>query len=197
MGSLDPVNRKIWEKFHIHHKDIPPYTGYEGTRDTLAELFNDLGYKYGAEIGVQQGNFSEVLCQKIPGVHLYCIDCWAPFSHHDQAWQDRQYERARNKLKPYMATLIKKPSQEAVKDYKDENFDFVYIDALHDFDSVMCDIIAWAPKVRKGGIVAGHDYCYYYQNGVIQAIDTYIRAHNIPMYYITPKDNFKSWFYVK
>lgn len=197
MGSLDPVNRAIWNKFHVHHNDTSPITGYEGTRETLAQLFCELGYRYGAEIGVQQGNYSEVLCKNNPELKLHCIDCWAPFSHHDQSWQDRQYERAKEKLKSYNAVLIKKPSLEAVSDYKDGELDFVYIDALHDFDSVMQDIIRWAPRVRRGGIVAGHDYCYYYQCGVIRAIDTYAAAHNIQYLYITPKDSFKSWFFVK
>jgi len=39
-----------------------------------------------------------------------------------------------------------------------DNIDFVYIDGDHDYDKVKEDIEAWYPKVRKGGMLAGHDY---------------------------------------
>lgn len=41
---------------------------------------------------------------------------------------------------------------------KDEYFDFIYVDARHDFKGVYEDLITWWPKLRKGGIYAGHDY---------------------------------------
>ena len=35
--------------------------------------------------------------------------------------------------------------------------DVVFIDGAHDYDSVLADLKAWAPKVKEGGIIAGHD----------------------------------------
>eukprot|EP00921_Rhytidocystis_pertsovi_P001788 GHVQ01003078.1.p1 GENE.GHVQ01003078.1~~GHVQ01003078.1.p1 ORF type:complete len:572 (-),score=98.45 GHVQ01003078.1:73-1788(-) len=37
-------------------------------------------------------------------------------------------------------------------------FDFVYVDARHDRTSVTQDLHNWWPKLRPGGIMAGHDY---------------------------------------
>lgn len=51
-----------------------------------------------------------------------------------------------------------------------ENTDFVYTDAAHDYENVKADILAWLPKVRENGIIAGHDY-YSPTPGVIQAVD--------------------------
>ena len=51
--------------------------------------------------------------------------------------------------------------------------DFVYIDADHSEASVTADLEAWAPLVRPGGILAGHDYCEAHRNGVIQAVDKF------------------------
>ena len=45
----------------------------------------------------------------------------------------------------------------------------VYIDADHEYPSVVEDISIWLPKVRKGGILAGHDYSEAWP-GVIQAV---------------------------
>jgi predicted O-methyltransferase YrrM len=42
--------------------------------------------------------------------------------------------------------------------YKDNSLDFVFIDAAHDYESVRKDIHAWFPKVKKLGVMAGHDY---------------------------------------
>ncbi len=39
------------------------------------------------------------------------------------------------------------------------NLDLVFIDTPHDYDSVIADLRAWLPKVKPGGIIAGHDYC--------------------------------------
>jgi hypothetical protein len=47
-----------------------------------------------------------------------------------------------------------KPALDAAKKI-DEQLDFVYIDGLHDFKSVIDDIAAWYPLVRKGGWSAG------------------------------------------
>jgi hypothetical protein len=45
----------------------------------------------------------------------------------------------------------------------------VYIDANHEYASVVEDIALWRPKVRKGGILAGHDYSDAWP-GVVQAV---------------------------
>ena len=42
--------------------------------------------------------------------------------------------------------------------YEDNSLDFVFIDAAHDYKSVIKDIQSWFPKVKKEGVIAGHDY---------------------------------------
>ena len=43
-------------------------------------------------------------------------------------------------------------------EFLDESLDLVYIDAVHQYKDVMEDMILWYPKVREGGIIAGHDF---------------------------------------
>jgi len=54
----------------------------------------------------------------------------------------------------------------------DATFDFVYIDASHEYESVLADIKAYAKLVKPGGFLIGDDY---FQNwpGVIKAVDEF------------------------
>lgn len=75
----------------------------------------------------------------------------------------------------YIHTFMDFDSVSAATHEKLQNieFDFVFIDAAHDYDSVKSDIEAWLPKVKPGGILAGHDYCDSWP-GVMKAVDELI-----------------------
>lgn len=164
----------------------------------LCGLFNELGFKTGAEIGVLNGLYSKWLVVKIKGLKLYCIDAWTFYKEYselrDQQTMDSLYERAKARLAKFNVEFIKKFSMDAVGDFKDESLDFVYIDANHSFPYVMNDITEWSKKVRRGGIVAGHDYSPYMFE-VKKAVDIWTAENNIKLWFLTEKD--KSWFYVK
>jgi hypothetical protein len=62
-------------------------------------------------------------------------------------------------------------SWEGAQLYADQSLDWVYIDADHHYEPVCRDIDAWLPKVKPGGVIAGHDYSNYPGFGVIQAVN--------------------------
>lgn len=195
------IHRIIRSWFKIYGAGTPPLTGKgrRGTREGLAQLFAILGYKRGAEIGVHIAEYSEILLKYNPELELLCIDPWIScLGYPSTVKQIRYYQEAAEKLKKYPnATIMRMLSLEAAQQIPDNSLDFVYIDALHDFDSVMLDIINWVPKVRPGGIVAGHDYATNMQFGVIPAVEGYVRGHNVQTWYITWVDRSPSWFWVK
>ncbi len=55
-------------------------------------------------------------------------------------------------------TVHKDTSANASKSFEDASVDFVFIDANHTYKSVKANILAWHPKIKRGGIIAGHDY---------------------------------------
>ncbi len=59
---------------------------------------------------------------------------------------------------------------EAAQEIPDASYDMIFIDAGHTYEDVKQDIADWLPKVKKGGILCGHDYVQSWM-GVIQAVD--------------------------
>lgn len=199
--DIRKTEEAIWEKFHIHSKDTPPYSPWlEGaSRETLLELFNDMGYEYGAEIGVRAGNFSKLILEKVPQLEkLFCVDPWSAYQRVTQERQDTHYKHCVEKLSEFWsrAQIMRMTSISAITKIADESLDFVYIDGSHEFDHVMLDLILWSRKVKVGGIVAGHDYYNFYQSGVIPAVNAYTYAHGILNWYVT-KDAEPSYFWVR
>lgn len=185
------------------------------SRDDLPQFFIDMGYKTGAEIGVAKGEFSLKLCQA--GLTVYSIDPWLcnkdyPDSR-GQKKMDYVYEHAKKILAPYPnSTIIKKTSMEASDDFADGSLDFVYIDGNHEFKFIAEDISEWSKKVKKGGIISGHDYMYTRPTNplgichVIPVLNAYTTAYNINDWYILgrknasqgeTRDRWRSWMFFK
>jgi hypothetical protein len=178
------------------------------SRNDLPDLFIDLGFKEGVELGTRNGDFALKICQA--GLKLNCVDSWLDYPDYtspDDNWQTQlngQYEKTKKLLATFSANIIRKLSMDAVKDFKDESLDFIYIDANHDFKYVIEDIFEWSKKIRKGGVIAGHDYFQFdsrekFKNmRVKEAVDAYTNAYGItPWYIIGDKDKIKSFFWIK
>ena len=120
-----------------------------------------------AEIGVQRAHFAQQILSRCPKVTSYMgVDLWATQKSYDDganvdnSMQSHIFEEAVERLKPFgnRVRLLREDSVLAAAQVRNGSLDFVYLDARHDYRSVQEDILAWAPKVRSGGILAGHDY---------------------------------------
>lgn len=62
-------------------------------------------------------------------------------------------------------------SAEASSYFENESVDVVFVDASHHYPNVLRDIKSWFPKIKKGGVIAGHDYHSF--PGVKQAVEEF------------------------
>lgn len=205
----------ITKKFNLDLNQNSPIEIPNTNRETLAELFGELGFKVGAEIGTEQGMYAEVLCRFNPEVKLFCIDPWQTYQgyreHVTQTKLNDFYEITKNRLARYNFELIRKFSIDAAKDFPDNYLDFVYIDANHEYRHVVDDLSEWTPKVRKGGIVSGHDFIRRKNNDkqlmhVVHAVIGYTESYFIKPWFVMGRKNAKegelrdkprSWFWIK
>lgn len=191
----------LHQKFNPRYDQIPPIRIKGFTRAKLAELFAELNFTKGAEIGVAEGHYSLVLCQTIPNLELNCVDLWDTYYRDktklkDRAMQDWALEQAHEKLDKYNPRFIRAASMDAVKEFKDNSLDFVYIDGDHSFDFIMQDLIEWSKKVKPGGIVSGHDAYRFRGAGVVDAVSTYTHCHQIHEFFLCDEREI-SFFWVK
>jgi len=132
------------------------------SRDDLPLFFKQMGFKVGVEVGVATGSFSIAIAKE--GLKVYGVDPFLEYEDFDhpgvcnQKRMDKLYEVAKKRCEPYNITIIRKTSMEAAKDFKDRSIDFVYIDGHHGFKYVAEDLWEWTKKVKKGGIISGHDF---------------------------------------
>jgi len=69
----------------------------------------------------------------------------------------------------HILTPVRASSIDASNLYTNKSLDCVFIDASHDYDNVLADIQAWLPKVKKNGVLAGHDIG---QSQIKKAVET-------------------------
>jgi methyltransferase family protein len=181
------------------------------SREELPALLNARGLTgIGAEVGVRRGTYSHLLLWNWKGEKLISIDPWledAPGAYVDksnvsQGEHERLYEDTKQRLAPFgpRSEIWRLTSVRAAERLDDGSIDFVYIDARHDYDSVLEDLRAWFPKVRGGGILSGHDYvtgCFPQgEFGVSAAVDQFFGALGIPVFTTQarpPADPFPTW----
>lgn len=168
-------------------------------RIEIAKHLGELGFTKGVEVGVDFAYHARVLLDYIPNLKLLCVDKW------DR--NPRAYELAKEVLARYPgATMQRADSVEAANTFNDGSLDFVFIDADHTYEAVKRDIEAWTPKVRKGGVMYGHNYEVSPTGirGVIDAVNEYVVNNNISLTIIERDrrnpygdDRHPCWYFVK
>lgn len=150
----------------------------------LASMIKHNNFSVGAEVGCASGNTTWRILKACPKLTLFCVDLWSYadptiFSQYSQdIYKDWQFDKIKKEfdknIKRYKSrVLIKRGVSWEVPTLMCKEFlEFVFIDADHAYESVVKDIKAWTPLLKKEGVLCGHD-CNL--PGVQQALNTLTR----------------------
>lgn len=176
-------------------------------RNDFGHLLNSLNLNgVGVEIGVEQGDYSQLMMDSWNYDHYYLVDFWQAYSDNPKMTQEKQdakYQAVVDRFKDNpKVTVVRDTSEHACEMFEDSVLDWVYIDADHSYEAVKRDIEAWYKKVKVGGILAGHDYMpdgeyYGEQFGVKSAVDEFAKRNNLMVNLTTGEGSYLTWFIIK
>ncbi|MCY4305123.1 MAG: class I SAM-dependent methyltransferase [Aestuariivita sp.] len=138
-------------------------------RAELPQLLNRNGLR-GIELGVACGDFAAHLWKTGLFADLWGVDAYS--DHHNT----QEYVSALKHVGLQANyRLLRMQFEEALNLFPNSYFDFVYIDGYaHTGEEAGKTIYQWFPKVKVGGIIAGHDYHPDWPL-VMHAVDCFIR----------------------
>ena len=181
-----------------------PYGLRCGDIDPLVDLINEFLISKEDLIGIQIGSYAGESTSLFlrSGVFktLYAIDPWECGYDNSDSTSDKRLIAAEQMFDKHfkdnkIIKKIKAKSSDVIDQFEDESLDFIYIDGCHTYKAVKEDLNNYVPKIKKGGIIAGHDYditgSVPHIIGVKKAIDEYFGKAPLKTY----KDN--SWVYIK
>jgi len=155
------------------------WTDYHDIYEEAVKKYNNAAF---AEIGSFQGKSAVMMGEYIKEykktIQLHCIDLFPEKSQLAELTNigagqgeegriinelpDSLYNTFLNNIRRCevddVITINRGCSYEKALDYVDEFFSFVFIDAAHHKSGVLLDLNAWWPKIKTGGMMAGHDF---------------------------------------
>ena len=170
---------------HIY-QNIDGWFSFPGLYSNVVKLFPENSHF--VEIGTWYGRSAAYMAVEIANsnkkIKFDCVDTWVGSDEEIHKKEldvinNTLYEKFLSNIEPVKNYInpIRMESLKAVELYKNNSLDFVFVDASHDYENVKKDIEAWYPKVRSGGILAGHDYVEVWK-GVMQAVDEFLQKEN-------------------
>jgi hypothetical protein len=159
------------------------------------------------EVGSWKGKSSAYMAVEIinsqKDIEFFCVDTWEGSVEH-KGMEDLSslYDIFISNMLPVQDHYfpLKITSLEAAKKFKDKSLDFVFIDASHEYEDIKNDIIAWYPKIKEGGVLAGHDFYvegYDWYPGVKKAVKeilpSYSVSENCWIHYKIKEDKLKNF----
>mmetsp|Transcript_22490 Transcript_22490/g.57984 ORF Transcript_22490/g.57984 Transcript_22490/m.57984 type:complete len:240 (-) Transcript_22490:197-916(-) len=143
-----------------------------------------------AELGVLRGEFSTHLLKNGNMSKLHLVDMWSTVDIYNEHASNLNLEATKSAVRPFEGRyeMHQAMTTEAVHQFDDGFFDFIYVDATHSYMDSKADVESWWPKLRVGGVMAGDDYFNGYVDaagqtfGVKDAVDEFGARKNHRVY---------------
>lgn len=142
-----------------------------------------------AELGVDKGAFSEKILSLCTPSKFHLVDTWGTKRYHEGLMQDVR-QRFQDPIKRDVIEINRGYSTEVGKNFPDHYFDWIYIDTNHSYKTTKEELEIYAPKIKEGGLIAGHDFVVWnWKNdvryGVIEAVYEFCVKHRWEWVYLT------------
>jgi hypothetical protein len=163
-----------------------------------------------AEVGVYKGDFSQIIIDRCAPSKYYLIDNWRfdlrdhnpaeentenfsnfkgriHWEHYGDDANAHQEENYRNVTARFSAVeaveVIRAESTKGIDRLPDASLDVIYIDANHQYEYVLRDMLHAKPKLKPGGIMFMDDFYegpggYEQNDGVMGAVNSFVKRYD-------------------
>lgn len=146
------------------------------------------------ELGVHKGhNFHKMIAY--PPKLAVAVDAWVDdgvLSRNDTALTQAQLDFYHKRFEAEMADkpfvkICRGYTFDVVKEFPDDYFDLIYIDADHTYEGCLRDLRDWWPKMKSGAAFTGDDYRddltkTGVRYGVIDSLKTFSKENNVEVF---------------
>lgn len=161
------------------------------TREELLRILPQNGIV--AELGVDEGGFSQMILSINKPKKLHLIDSWGS-KRYNQNKRKKVENRFSKNIESKEVEINLGLSTDVVESFEDNYFDWIYIDTSHSYEGTIKELELYRNKVKESGIIAGHDYILGNWNelvryGVIEAVNEFCIKYNWEILYLTTELN--------
>jgi len=142
-----------------------------------------------AELGVDNGDFSNKIISFTQPKKIYLIDTWDSerYNKNKMNYVKKRFEKEINAGR---VVIVRGRSEKELMKFKNEYFDWVYIDTAHSYQHTVKELELCRLKVKSSGLITGHDYCQgnikkALAYGVVQAVNQFCVKYNWEFIYLT------------
>lgn len=156
------------DHIYMHPRFGENWFGYEKFYSHVVKTANDNDSI--VEVGSWKGKSISYLAVEVinskKNIKCFAVDTWlgsgyeAGHNNDPYVQSGKLYDLFLENIEPVKSVItpIRKDSVSASTLFENGSLHCVFIDADHKYECVKQDIEAWLPKIKKGGIISGHDY---------------------------------------
>lgn len=142
-----------------------------------------------AELGVDHGEYSQLILNHTTPTKLHLVDSWA-----SSRYNNNLRKLVENKFASQIATkqveINVGLSVDIAVTFPNHYFDWIYIDTDHGYKVTIAELYAYENKIKESGYICGHDYIIgnwdgRVKYGVIDAVYEFCEARNWQLIYLT------------